>query len=71
MLPLTDDDLLRATRCRGWVVADVLHHLLEDARRALVTFASPVAGPSDVDHVSYWPAFPGSGEPALAGIRPG
>jgi uncharacterized protein (TIGR03083 family) len=54
VLPLTDDDLLHATRCRGWVVADVLLHLLEDARRALVAFVSAVPGPSDVDHVSYW-----------------
>ncbi len=52
------------TRCRGWVVADVLHHLLEDARRALVTVASTVAGPSDVDYVSYWSASPDAGEPA-------
>ncbi|MEV4621750.1 maleylpyruvate isomerase N-terminal domain-containing protein [Asanoa sp. NPDC049573] len=54
VLPLADDDLLHATRCRGWVIADVLHHLLEDARRALVAFVSTVPGPSDVDHVSYW-----------------
>jgi uncharacterized protein (TIGR03083 family) len=66
VLPLTDDDLLRGTRCRGWVVADVLHHLLEDARRALVTLASTVPGPSDVDHVSYWSAYQGSGEPAAS-----
>jgi uncharacterized protein (TIGR03083 family) len=66
VLPLTDDDLLRGTRCRGWVVADVLYHLLEDARRALVTFASTVPGPSDVDHVSYWSAYPGSGDPTAS-----
>ncbi|MEV4535615.1 maleylpyruvate isomerase N-terminal domain-containing protein [Asanoa sp. NPDC049518] len=66
VLPLTDDDLLRGTRCRGWVVADVLHHLLEDARRALVTLASTVPGPSDVDYVSYWSAYPGSGDPAVS-----
>ncbi|GIF71129.1 maleylpyruvate isomerase N-terminal domain-containing protein [Asanoa siamensis] len=66
VLPLSDDDLLRATRCRGWVVADVLHHLLSDAQRALITFASNVPGPSDVDHVSYWSAFPGSPDPVAS-----
>src|ERR1700755_1271248 len=54
VLPLTDDDLLHATRCRGWVGADVLLPLGGDARRALVAFVSAVPGPSDVDHVSYW-----------------
>ncbi|GAA1850262.1 maleylpyruvate isomerase N-terminal domain-containing protein [Asanoa iriomotensis] len=66
VLGLTDDDLVRGTRCRGWVVADVLHHLLDDARRALVTFASTVPGPSDVDHVSYWSAYPGSSDPVAS-----
>jgi len=56
--PLPGDDLLRPTRCRGWVVADLLFHVLCDAQRALITFASPVPGPSDVDHVSYWQTFP-------------
>jgi uncharacterized protein (TIGR03083 family) len=51
---LDDDALRRPTRCRGWTVADVLYHLLLDAQRALVTLASPVDGPSDVDRASYW-----------------
>jgi hypothetical protein len=54
---LTDDDLMRPTRCRGWAVADVLFHLLCDAQRALVALATPAAGPPDVDHVSYWAPF--------------
>lgn len=63
---LDDFGLQRPTRCRGWLVADLLCHLLADARRALVTLASPVAGPADVDSVTYWQAFPGAG-PADAG----
>lgn len=54
---LSDDDLMRASRCRGWSVADVLFHLLCDAQRALVALATPAAGPPDVDHVSYWAPF--------------
>jgi Mycothiol maleylpyruvate isomerase N-terminal domain len=64
--PLSDNDLLRATRCRGWVVADLLFHVLCDAQRALVTLATPADGPSDVDFVSYWSAYPGSGDHEMA-----
>jgi hypothetical protein len=31
------------SRCAGWAVQDVLYHQLLDARRALVTFATPSA----------------------------
>jgi hypothetical protein len=50
-------DLWRPSRCTGWTVGDVLYHQLLDARRALVTFASPADGPPDVDEITYWPAF--------------
>ncbi|HEY2950481.1 MAG TPA: maleylpyruvate isomerase N-terminal domain-containing protein [Micromonosporaceae bacterium] len=63
---LTDDDLMRPSRCRGWAVADVLFHLLCDAQRALVALATPAAGPPDVDHVSYWASFQ-PGRPGAAG----
>ncbi|TCB92018.1 hypothetical protein E0H26_24815 [Micromonospora zingiberis] len=60
---LDDTDLQRPTRCRGWLVADLLFHLLCDAQRALVALASPASGPATVDAVSYWRAFPaGSGD---------
>jgi hypothetical protein len=54
---LDRDDLLRFTRCRGWVVADVVFHLLCDAQRALVALASPHPGPADRDFVNYWTGF--------------
>lgn len=61
---LTDTGLMRPSRCAGWAVADVLYHLLLDARRALRTFATPAAGPPDTDGVSYWREFsPGGGVP--------
>ncbi|SCE87220.1 TIGR03083 family protein [Micromonospora coriariae] len=56
-----DGDLQRSTRCRGWLVADVLFHVLGDAQRALVALASPADGPADVDDVSYWRGFPSDG----------
>ncbi|WDZ85979.1 maleylpyruvate isomerase N-terminal domain-containing protein [Micromonospora cathayae] len=59
---LDDADLQRPTRCRGWLVVDLLLHLTGDAQRALVTLASPADGPADTDHVGYWRDFPaGSG----------
>lgn len=58
---LGEDDLTRPSRCRGWSRADVLFHLLLDAQRALVTFATPAVGEPDVDFVSYWaPYRPGA-----------
>ncbi len=54
---LTRDNLLEFSRCRGWVVADVLFHVLCDAQRALIALASPHPGPSDRDFVTYWQGF--------------
>ncbi|MEV4810213.1 maleylpyruvate isomerase N-terminal domain-containing protein [Micromonospora avicenniae] len=62
----SDDDLQRPTRCRGWLVDDLLLHVLCDAQRALVALASPADGPADVDDVSYWRASPWSGGDAEA-----
>ncbi|TDB72886.1 maleylpyruvate isomerase N-terminal domain-containing protein [Micromonospora sp. KC721] len=62
--PLDDADLQRPTRCRGWLVADLLCHVLSDAQRALVALASPADGPPDVDDVSYWRSFPPGGDQA-------
>ncbi|SCL65751.1 maleylpyruvate isomerase N-terminal domain-containing protein [Micromonospora chersina] len=60
--PLDDAGLQRPTRCRGWLVADLLFHVLCDAQRALVALASPATGPADVDDVSYWRAFTPGGD---------
>lgn len=61
---LDDADLQRATRCQGWLVADLLLHVLGDAQRALVALASPADGPADVDDVSYWRGFPAGDDQA-------
>jgi len=60
---LSRHDLLARTRCHGWVVADVLYHLLCDAQRALVALATPVPGPPDRDFVTYWSGFDEPEEP--------
>ena len=50
---LDEPGLAAATRTE-WTVAELLFHLLLDAQRALVTFASPADEPPDTDAVSYW-----------------
>ncbi len=59
----------RNTRCVGWTVRDLVHHLWSDAQRGLVALHTPAAGPADVDSVSYWrPWQPGTPD-ADAGRR--
>ncbi|RKS75625.1 uncharacterized protein (TIGR03083 family) [Motilibacter peucedani] len=61
--PLAPRDFLRPTLADGWCVGDLLFHLLLDAQRALVAFATPADGPPDTDLVSYWAPFrPGEGD---------
>ncbi|MEU8225148.1 maleylpyruvate isomerase N-terminal domain-containing protein [Kribbella sp. NPDC048915] len=55
---LSDADFQRETRCPGLPVGPMLVHLLFDAERALVAFASPAAAEADRDFVSYWQDFP-------------
>ena len=54
---LDEQELSCPSRCLGWTRADLLYHLLLDAQRALVTFATPAVGLADVDFVSYWAPF--------------
>jgi Mycothiol maleylpyruvate isomerase N-terminal domain len=65
---LGEQDLAAGSRCGGWTRADVLFHVLLDAQRALVTFATAAAAEADADFVSYWepfrPGSPGSAEQA-------
>jgi hypothetical protein len=58
-------DLLRPTRCFGWLLVDVLFHVLCDAQRALVALANPVPGPADRDLATYWTGFPEPGDPMV------
>ncbi len=53
------------TGCAGWCVRDLVFHLLGDARRALVAFATPAGAEPDTDAVTYWghwrPGTPAAG----------
>ena len=66
---LTQDELLTSSACRGWLVADLLFHMLLDAQRALVALNSPVPGPADTDYVDYWRGFTSTDEWARGHAR--
>jgi uncharacterized protein (TIGR03083 family) len=55
---LSDADFRRETRCPGMPVGPLLVHLLYDAQRALIAFASPAVVEPDRDFVTYWKDFP-------------
>jgi len=54
---LTEATALQPSRCVGWAIGDVLYHLLMDARRALITLATPADQEPDTDAVTYWRPF--------------
>lgn len=54
---LDERAFLTPTRCTGWTVQDLLFHVLLDAQRALVAFATPADGEPDRDLVTYWTEF--------------
>src|SRR4051812_7083085 len=56
---LSDADFERPTRCTGLAVGPLLVHLLYDAERALVAFATPAEEEPDRDFVTYWHGYPG------------
>lgn len=67
---LDDDTGWRDTRCAGWTVRDLVHHLLSDSHRALVALHTPASsGPADVDAVSYWRSWQPGAPGAEAGRR--
>lgn len=64
---LADADYALPTRARAWTVQDLLVHMLADARRALVTFATPTTAAPDVDATTYWLDYhPTSGDQGAA-----
>lgn len=50
-------DELRAPTRTDWSVRELLVHVLLDAQRGLVTFATPAACTPDTDRVTYWSRF--------------
>jgi hypothetical protein len=66
---LTDEQLLRPSRCLGWSVCDVLCHLDLGMVEILVALASPTDRPADTDFAAYWRDCCAPGEPDLGHAR--
>ncbi|MEU6059459.1 maleylpyruvate isomerase N-terminal domain-containing protein [Streptomyces sp. NPDC047097] len=51
---LPDQDFARPSGCAGWLVRDLVCHLVIDAQDVLITLATPDDGEATVDAVTYW-----------------
>ncbi len=51
---LSDDDFARPSGCAGWLVRDLVCHLVIDAQDVLITLATPSDDAPTRDAVSYW-----------------
>ncbi|GAA4057848.1 maleylpyruvate isomerase N-terminal domain-containing protein [Nonomuraea soli] len=51
---LSDDDFARPSGCAGWLVRDLVCHLVIDAQDVLITLATPAEGEPTRDALTYW-----------------
>ena len=51
---LADEDFERPSGCAGWLVRDLVCHLVIDAQDVLITLVTPAEAEPTVDAVTYW-----------------
>ncbi|MFC5144884.1 maleylpyruvate isomerase N-terminal domain-containing protein [Streptomyces aureoversilis] len=51
---LPDEDFARPSGCTGWLVRDLVCHLIIDAQDVLITLVTPAEGEPTRDAVTYW-----------------
>lgn len=51
---LDDDDFARPSGCAGWLVRDLVCHLIIDAQDVLITLVSPATGAPNRTASTYW-----------------
>ncbi|MFE6525534.1 maleylpyruvate isomerase N-terminal domain-containing protein [Streptomyces sp. NPDC057794] len=51
---LSDEDFTRPSGCTGWLVRDLVCHLVIDAQDVLITLATPSGREPTRDAVTYW-----------------
>ncbi|GLV75436.1 maleylpyruvate isomerase N-terminal domain-containing protein [Streptomyces hygroscopicus subsp. hygroscopicus] len=51
---LPDQDFERPSGCTGWLVRDLVSHLVIDAQDVLITLATPAGTEPTVNAVTYW-----------------
>ncbi|MFI8192401.1 maleylpyruvate isomerase N-terminal domain-containing protein [Streptomyces sp. NPDC085946] len=68
---LTDEDWERPSGCTGWLVRDLVCHLVIDAQDVLITLVTPAEAEPTVDAVTYWRLVdPPTGEDPLDALIP-
>ncbi|MFF9839586.1 maleylpyruvate isomerase N-terminal domain-containing protein [Streptomyces sp. NPDC013740] len=66
-----DEDFARPSGCAGWLVRDLVCHLVIDAQDVLITLATPAATAPTVDASSYWKRVePPTGDDPLDALIP-
>lgn len=54
MADLSDEDFARPSGCAGWLVRDLVCHLVIDAQDVLITLVTPADTEPTRDAVTYW-----------------
>ncbi|WP_067454561.1 maleylpyruvate isomerase N-terminal domain-containing protein [Actinomadura macra] len=68
---LSDQDWERPSGCTGWLVRDLVCHLIIDAQDVLITLVTPAETEPTVDAVTYWDLVdPPTGEDPLDALIP-
>ena len=67
---LPDEDFARPSGCTGWLVRDLVCHLVIDAQDVLITLVTPAEEEPTRDAVTYWAvaAAPPTGDDPLAAL---
>ncbi|KUL46151.1 maleylpyruvate isomerase [Streptomyces sp. NRRL F-4489] len=67
-----DEDFERPSGCAGWLVRDLVCHLVIDAQDVLITLATPTEAEPTADAITYWEllAAPPAGEDPLDALIP-
>ncbi|MEW9531798.1 maleylpyruvate isomerase N-terminal domain-containing protein [Microbispora sp. NPDC049125] len=66
-----DEDFDRPSGCTGWLVRDLVCHLVIDAQDVLITLVTPAEGTPTVDSVTYWNLVePPTGQDPLDALIP-
>ncbi|MEU5543791.1 maleylpyruvate isomerase N-terminal domain-containing protein [Streptomyces sioyaensis] len=66
-----DEDFERPSGCTGWLVRDLVCHLVIDAQDVLITLVTPAGTEPTVDAVTYWQLVePPTGEDPLDALIP-
>lgn len=66
-----DEDFARPSGCAGWLVRDLVCHLVIDAQDVLITLVTPAEGAPTVDAAGYWKLVePPTGDDPLDALIP-